>query len=247
MISVLQDQRNFNAGPPVSFLTQAYGSNIALGSSLHIWATCSSSPTPTFSCSDTLNGSLGSPLDFITSPGGQCYGHWILDGSLSGADSVTVNFGATVGQAQIIIKEVGGTSGLDTSATAGGHKSADQINPGTGTDAVSSGSITPSKQPGLVSCITSCVTGTASLTVGTGFTLDHAFSSNTQTEHLRYTSTSPVAGTWTDANGASNEMITFAACFKEAGAPIVPSAGAIVLAGAAPSLSQGFKITPQTA
>lgn len=113
-----------------------------------------------------------------------------------------------------------------------------QNNPGTGANAISSGTITPSAQPAFMSAISYNSSGndTVSITAGTGFTTGFcaifpASACIGVTESQRFTSLSAVAGTFTDAtDGAANPYLTIALLYSEVGAGggAVPHPGVFV-------------------
>lgn len=210
MISVLQETQTSNNATGTT-IALAFSSPVTAGSSIHVFASCANIGTPTMSCADSLNGTYGSYLDSInSSAGGQINSHWKFDNSAGGTITITVTFSATETFRSIWIREIGNSAGYDK------HAAQEQAAPGTGTNAVSSGTATPSSQPGLISAMAQEVVGSAGYSVGTGFTIGiSGWGSTALSESYRYTSTTARAATFTDSNGASGNSITMAAFFKE--------------------------------
>jgi hypothetical protein len=210
-IAVAQERTNFST-TGVTTYTLAFSNPVTAGSSIHVITACQSTST-TLACSDSVNGSYGAALDTVVSiAGGQTNAQWKFDATAAGTPAITVT-STTPTTISIWIREISGTSGYDSTATPG-HNAQEQVSPGTGTNAVSSGNMTPSVAPGLVSGIAGEVVGSAGYTPGTGFTLG-VYGDNTMTESLRYTSTATLAATFTDSNGTTGDSVTMAILFKE--------------------------------
>jgi hypothetical protein len=146
--------------------------------------------------------------------GGHFFAHFTADGAAAAADTVTVH-GTPNGNFSFWIREIGGTSGFDTSKA--------QIQMGFASsvaDAITSGLATPSVQPGMVSAFCQDIINNPPLpNAGSGFTSDtNAFGVSSLTEHIRYTSLAAIAGTFTNSTANSTNVYTFAALFKEVGA-----------------------------
>jgi len=210
LIHVIQETTNFSAVPVTSY-SLAFSNPVTPGSSIHVMAATGGSTNTYTSLADQINGTYGSALDSIsTTPGNQVNAHWKYDNTGAGTPNITVqtSISAITG---LWIREIGPTSGLD----AGKHAGLDQAPPGTATDGTTSGTVTPSTAPGLISALAGQVLGSDGFSVGTGFTLG-VHGDNTMTESRRYTTTATAAGTFTDSNGGTgNETICFAAWFKE--------------------------------
>ncbi len=206
-------------------ITQAYGSNVVSGSSL--WIGCwYSDNVGAASCTDSLNAVaynvVGAAIhDTVNN---LYFEQFYLDASAAGANTVTISWsGNSPNDAAIVIAEIGGTSGFDTAPSNGGQI---VTSPGTGTDAVSSGSGTPSVQPGFLIALGINAGGVTAPTpsAGTGFADNGSIWNGgggdvARLETLRYTSLSARAATFTAPTG--NGTLTYgalAAFFKETGA-----------------------------
>lgn len=208
-ISVLQDKDLFQAGSAATIVL-AFTSSVTAGSSIHVIVRCATAGV-TYTCSDNINGSYGSPLNTVNDSGNNHpAAHFQFSNSGSGTLTVTVTPSSSVPNLFLFIREIGGCSGFDVSAAHNNNAV------GTGTDAVTSTNATPSIQPGLISAWVSRFIGTGTPAAGTGFTpgvVDGA----TQTEHRRYILTSAAAATATNTVG-TDEVGVLAAWFKEAAA-----------------------------
>lgn len=114
-------------------------------------------------------------------------------------------------------------AGLDNTAAAV-VASQGQAGPGTGTNAVSSGSLTPGSQPGAIIVFTVDDNGNASsITASSGFA-DHSTIAQwdsvigvvSRVEDQRLTSTSSISGTFTANGNGSGNFATFAVFVPEA-------------------------------
>lgn len=217
-ISVLQEKEASNGSGGAATIVLAFTSNITLGSSIHVICSGSDATATSFTCSDTLNGSYGAALDTIdmAADTGR-YAHFNFDNSAAGANTVTITPNATSGFLAILIREIGGTSGLD----AGKHAANIQLAPGTVANAVTSGLVTPSTQPGLISALATDSTNDVAPLIGSGFTTGipawtFGGVNSAQTESLRYTGLIAIAATFT-ATSATDNYATLAAFYKEIG------------------------------
>jgi hypothetical protein len=112
----------------------------------------------------------------------------------------------------------------------------DQVSPGTGVGAISSGNITPSAQPCLLSALSYDDGGNAasvvagSLVTGTtGFLITGNAAAGGTSASQRLTSTSPVAATFTNAtDGGTRRFMTIVATYTEA---VVTNSAVIAWAG----------------
>lgn len=114
--------------------------------------------------------------------------------------TLTATFGSSVTGSQITWDEY---SGVPTSATLDGHSGQSQHNPGFGTDAITSGSFTTTKNGDLIYCGAYDGGGTAA--AGTGFTIRQNNGGSDgitfiSTEDMIQSSAGSVAGTYTDAS-----------------------------------------------
>jgi hypothetical protein len=129
-------------------------------------------------------------------------------------------------------------AGLDTTASGVGSRAAQQA-PGTGTDALSSGNVTPASQPAALIGFGYDDSANA-VTAGTGFTdrgtlsnMDSAFGTRSRVEDKRLTATTAVPATFTGSNGADN-YITFGI--------VIPENATITLGGSALTPGTGTQV-----
>lgn len=138
-----------------------------------------------------------------------------------GSVTITVTFSlTTTNRAVAYIR----CTGANTGAGAQDGKGQFQHNPGTGTDAVSTTNMTPTSQPNGVLAVSITTISATTLTAGTGYTSlgtiaswDALAGDTSRVEWKRTTSTSAVAGTFTDS-GATEDTHTIGGVFTEASA-----------------------------
>jgi hypothetical protein len=194
------------------------------GSSLHIivshglTATINMAATPLTNTGTalTFSGALDNVNDATDE---QRLVHYKADNVPAQTTTITATFNGGATFRGLKIKEIGGTTGYD--ATASAHAGQTQATPGTGADGVSSGN-TPAltSQPGLISAVTTSTAAASSNAVGSGFGDNQVsawqFGSGVNmsaSESKRVTATTALAGTFTAA--ANNQRITVAAVFLE--------------------------------
>lgn len=142
--------------------------------------------------------------------------------TVGGATAITVNWSGAVTQRGLAGLEV---SGLDSSAAIQTNAQQTQVNPGTGTDAITSGSITPTSQPAMVFGFTQDQGNSDPISVGTGFT-QYACpncsivngSSKTVVQQKRVTATTATASTATSTFGATHTYVAVGIVVSEAAA-----------------------------
>lgn len=236
-VSVLQERETSNGATAAPTITLAFLNPVTPGSSIHVICGSIDQASTTFACADSVNGSYGTAKDLINDTLGSdqfVMAQFVFDNTASGTPTITITPGASSGFLAVCIREIGGTSGYDG---PNGHAAQQQSGPpGTGANAVSSGTATPSVQPGLISALSNDPSDTNAPTAGTGFTSGISGwqfglgSPSMRTESKRYTATSAVAATFTGTS-ATDSYITFAAFFKESAAgssfPPLPSIGLI--------------------
>lgn len=206
--------------------TQAVTLTVAASSFLHVCVsfdnsngttdfTLASVPSLTWTSLDTLTDSTDSEITE----------QYVSSTTASGSITITATFlTAQTGHSAIAAKEIGGSSGYDSTAAA--HNKQQQPTPTTVADATSS-TATPTltNQPALFSgfCMASAGAGTPA--VGTGFTDDgSAWTGFTGTalmrgESKRVTATTGQAATFTAAANTTHQ--SFVAAFTETGAGTV--------------------------
>jgi hypothetical protein len=120
----------------------------------------------------------------------------------AGANTVTGNFSAAVTNRAIIMGEIRGAAVAPFDVSGGQNQGGG--GPGTGTDAVTTGNVTPTKSPSLVYAL-GMACGNNVMSAGTGFTLGQQLSAilsssvSLATENKRLTSTSAQAATFTQS------------------------------------------------
>lgn len=149
----------------------------------------------------------------------QGFASFFKEGITNAPITITANFTNTPGGRTIVIGE---KSGLATSSALDNHAMQRQVNPGTGTDAITSGSaVTASNGDTILSGVINCTSGSLATTVvGTGFTIRETIATATlhmKSEDMTQTIAGSVAGTWTDAtNGGAGNYLTGMMAFKAA-------------------------------
>jgi hypothetical protein len=119
-------------------------------------------------------------------------------------------------------------SGIATSSPfiVGAH--AEQTNPGTGTNAVTTGNINVTSQPAaLIGFLINTSSGSAGMSAGTGFTsrAAHFLGWNNILEDKRVTATGNTAATSTDTAGAASDSMSIGVTFAESGGGSCTHAG----------------------
>lgn len=179
------------------------------------------------STTDTQSNSY-TPLDNPTddSGNGQRAAAFYAENVTGGSVTVTANFSASV-VGIIAIHEI---SGADITSPEDGHAAQAQTNPGTGTDAVTSGDITPSADGAYIFGATFVSGGSTTPTIGTNFALREQNAFRVTTEDLIQGSAGAIAATFT-TTGAIDDFITFIVAFKPPAAGGVALTGPIVITG----------------
>jgi len=222
-ISVLQEISYEEPGTSATTIV-APSITVTAGSSLHIAVTHGDSATVSMAATPlTVSGgsiTFSAALDSINDAGNnQVLAHYKADGVAAGTYTITANFTAVCFYRGIKIKEIGGTSGYD--ATASAHAGQLQTAPTTGANATTSGN-TPAltSQPALISGFCAATANSATTAVGTGFTSDQTSAwqfgtgiNMSASESKRLTATSAVAATFTAST--NDNRITVAAVFLE--------------------------------
>jgi hypothetical protein len=218
--------------------TPAFGSNCLTGSLIEVWVIWAGSTNPTVA--DSASHSYTFKNSIFDSNDGSTLAVFILpNNSSTTALTVTATWSVAVGYQGIWAKEITGVtiSPYQTSAGQDQCPSGCGSTAGTGAGAISSGNVTPTSQPALISALSNDDGGGASSTANngtqgiTGWTLAGSGDAAAATSSsLRVTSTSAVAMTFTNAtDGGTRHFLTMAQVYTEA------SAGG-------PSPSQGFFI-----
>lgn len=158
--------------------------------------------------------------DLVTSADQRC-AWWFAANCKGGATTFTATFSATTRFRTIYVAEY---SGIATTSPFLNGARAENANPGTGTDAVSSGNANATSQPALVWGFSLDINGGTTPTAGTGFTSRTGVWSTAtclgRPEDKRVTATGNVAATFTATTGTDPHG-TGVGIFLEA-APVTP-------------------------
>jgi hypothetical protein len=196
----------------------AYGSNVTAGNLLvcHVYAnhgisSVADSLTQTFTAAVNLtDGSTYSVATFYYA------------NTAGGADTVTVTFAGAITYASLQCSEY---SGVQTSSPLDQTTSNNQTDPGTGTDAVTSGNVTTTTDGQLiVGFSTALVVGAGTLSAGTNYTARTNVFGDTLCEDRVQTSAGSIAATFTNSLSTA-DFITLISTYKAASAAS-PSFGA---------------------
>lgn len=141
---------------------------------------------------------------------------WYAKDVAAGATTVTVTFSSAPSRQHGAVHEV---SGADTSAPFDQSTAQGQSNPGTGTDAVTSGNVTTGEDGEYIFGMTSDANAQLANTEGTGYTLGETVT-GTADEHQIQTSAGSIAATFT-IPGFANPT-TMIMTFKESAAAPAP-------------------------
>lgn len=185
----------------------AYASNITVGSSGHCVVKCITGSTITVA--DNLNGAWTSRGAAIND-GSHFSRQFTIDNMLAGATTVTATFSPSATSTFLVIVEIGGTSGFDTSV----QQLQATLSNSTTTDSITSGTTAPSTQPGLLSGIVYSGGTSVASAAGTGFTLGVGPTNNITTESLVYSALTAIAVTFTGNSNTSTPFSTYGAFFK---------------------------------
>ena len=190
-------------------LAIAYGSNVTAGNLLvcHIYANhgisgVADSRSQTFT--SAVNVTDGATYSLAT---------FYYANTTGGADTVTVTFAGAITYASLQCSEY---SGVATASPLDQTASNSQTDPGTATDAVTSGSVTTTTNGQLiVGFSTALVVGAGTLSAGTNYTgRTNVFGDTLYADRVQ-TSAGSIAATFT-TNHATSDYITLISTFKEA-------------------------------
>lgn len=206
-----------------STLALAFSVSLTAGDTIHAAAGSDTSGGATVSSFSDGTNTYGSVLDAQNDvTHAQSLAHCVAQNCAAGTPTVTVNFSVSAVNRGLWIKNITGCA----TASLDGHSGNKQASPGTGTDAITSGTATNTKHPALISAFcTDSLNQNAVAAAGTGFTSEGAGWNNqygagaTNTaiaENKRITTTSAVAATFT-APG-SDPYMAVEAIFDESGA-----------------------------
>lgn len=187
----------------------AYGSNVTAGNLLvcHIYANHGIS-----SVADSRSQTFSSAVN-VTDSSTYSIATFYYANTTGGADTVTVTFAGTITYASLQCSEY---SGVATASPLDQTASNIQTDPGTATDAVTSGSVTTTTNGQLiVGFSTALVVGAGTLSAGTNYTgRTNVFGDTLYADRVQ-TSAGSIAATFT-TNHATSDYITLISTFKEA-------------------------------
>lgn len=165
----------------------------------------------------------------VDASNGQAKAVFVCKDAAAGTFTVTAGTGASSFSFRGISVTV--FDGLDNSATAQ-VVSLNVVNAGTGTDAVSTGNVTPAGQPAMVYGGVIEVSGSAAVpSAGTGFTSRGTLTTwesvigHSLTQDKRITSTSALPVTWTASNGTHSFLTVGLVILEAGGAAPAPTLG----------------------
>lgn len=191
-------------------MSVAYPSNVSTGSLL---ITALSVGSGVSSVTDSLGQSETTLAGEITDGSTFCIRVSYYVNSAAGADTITVNFTGSAGFGSVAIHEY---SGVATASALDKTTTNNQVNPGTGTDAITTGSVTTTTDGQLIFGFAAQYDSVASTTAGgTGYTERQDPFGDTPTEDRIQTSAGAIAATFTAGN-ASQDFFSWIATFKAA-------------------------------
>lgn len=223
-VSQTTSAADVNAGTNTATLAIAL-TGVVSGDILHFTCTWDNGnhPGATVTFSDLTNGNW-TTLDTVLATGaGEVTAHGYVKNTATGALAVTMTLSGTNVYKCATIFELTGVAFTAPDK----HAAQLQTAPGTGTDAVTSGTMTPSATPYVIIAASNGNDDTNTrVATGTGFTsLGTIYSITGHTPlgvaEWAHSSTSPKAGTFT-ANLATNNYVTLAAIYLDAGAGAAP-------------------------
>jgi hypothetical protein len=222
-LSIIQEVSNEDPDFATTGTTIAVTLTVTAGSVLYVFVCHDSTGTAgTIACADNVNGTYGAALDDVNdATNAQRAAHFSFANSASGSITVTATLGTTHLAKGIWVVEIGGAKGI---SPLDGHAGQHQTSPGTGANAVSTGTISNTIQPamlvafGLVEDLTN-----GAPTAGTGFTSTKtAFAFGgvalCRSENKTLSTTGAQAGTFTTVS--TNDTLVFGAIFDIAGPTI---------------------------
>ena len=214
----------FVATAATTVTTPALGSAALVGDMEEAWAICSCTTAPSSvvdsaSQTYTLRTSINDNNTGIT-----IYLYTHANNSSATALTVTITWASAQTYNGAWLRDITGVTSSAYQTSGGQDQGPPGASPGTGVGAISSGNVTPTSQPCLLSVISWDSGGNASSVVAgslvtgtTGWLLSGATAATTTSASMRLTSTSAVAATFTNTtDGGSRNFITIAAIYTEA-------------------------------
>lgn len=199
------------SGTSISVTTD---SNVAVDSVIAVYTSWHGNVSITAIVSDTGTSTLSSWTEvnnsILTTVGRASMHYAVVTGA--GSLTVTTTFSSTANAKSLLVHEINGT---DTSSPLDGNALNPQINPGTGTDAVTSTAITTTSNGDYIFGAMDNFRQNAASTVGTGFT-GRISVNGAMSEDQIQTSAGSIAATFTAVH-AADDFITGIMAFKSAG------------------------------
>lgn len=215
MAYVVQQNQTTSLGTGTT-IAQAYSSAVVAGNTLWCAVSTNDAAGASITVSDSVNGSW-TALDLADDTvGHQAIRHFYFPNAAAGTPTVTATFSLTSTLRTIWITEITGVKG----APLDGNNGQVQASPGSGTDAISSGTATNANSPAFIISLSmdnrtvspvAPAAGTGFTDLGAGWTLSGG--NQARLESKRITSQTAVAGTFTGTTGVA--PITVMAIFDE--------------------------------
>lgn len=185
----------------------AYGSNVTAGSLLTCWIYANNGIS---GVADSRSQTFSSAIN-VTDGATYSLANYYFPNTTAGADTVTVTFVGAVTYASLQCAEY---SGLASSSPLDQTTSNSQTDPGTASNAITSGNVTTTTDGQLILGWTSAlVVGAGTVSAGTGYTGRSNVFGDTLFEDQVQTSAGTIAATFT-TNHATSDYITLITTFK---------------------------------
>lgn len=220
---VQQKEFSRNAAGQASIASGAFGASVTAANVLLIFAFYYSTASKTITMSGNSNSFAEIGTGLFNGSAGAGVRAYVVQSANSGTTQMTATFGANVDYPAIAVVEI---SGLATSSVVGGSVFVMQAAPGTASNAVTTGNVTPSGQPAAIFGIANDLGNQASPAAGTGYTgltpifnYEGTATAGGRIEHKRVTATTATPATWTtDVNGGPDNYLNVAVVLLEPGA-----------------------------
>lgn len=233
--SVLQEAVAGALATGTTAATPAFAAMCTIGSTIEVWVGAGGISVPA-SVADSASQSYTLQGSVHNAHSGSTLSLWTLENNQSAtALTITATFSASATNCGAWAKEIGGVT---ASPLQGTPTLVYLTTPGTGVNAITTGSITPTTQPLVMSALVMCAnaavvaTDTAAIAGDTGWT--NAGHANGRSESYQLTSTAATAANFTDStNGATGYYLVGAALYTGSGLVSQPilSGGKLLISG----------------
>jgi len=226
MAYAVVQQKDFsrNASGQANVASGAWGAGVTSGNVVVVFVAYYSSASKTVTMSGNSNSfsEIGSGVFNATYAAGMRA--FLVQSAVAGTTQYTATFSANVDFPAIALVEF---SGLATSSVVSGTPVlVSQTAPGTGTNAITTGNITPGAQPAAIVGIANDLGNQASPAAGTGYTgltpiwnYEGTATAGARIIHKRVTATTATPATWTtDVNGGPDNYLNIGIALIEPGA-----------------------------